>query len=162
VTTTFGPALNLNDTPPNGVITVPGCDPDDSGVERDTYENVGVVTIGGVVEEDPSHYCNPPMDLQIIKEIENEIVGNLIFDYSVTVQNIGGTDATGVVMLDLLPPRELPDPPYAGVWANFPAFDGVGDSTFEIEDSHAGRPVRYIRQRPGNVCVRRNGARTGL
>jgi uncharacterized repeat protein (TIGR01451 family) len=75
--------------------------------------------------------------------------------YLVTVRNIGSGDATGVVLLDLLPPRCFPgmtdpsgltcpvagqtDPPFAGgTFLRFPGFDensdAVGDPSFRIDN----------------------------
>jgi len=53
------PAENLVDTT-SGVTIVPGCDPDNTGVTRPTYENIGTVVAGNNTDFDPSHYCNPP------------------------------------------------------------------------------------------------------
>ena len=53
------PAENLTTTT-SGVTIVEGCDPDQSGFSRPTYENIGTVTAGVLEDTDPSHYCNPP------------------------------------------------------------------------------------------------------
>ncbi|HMN30006.1 MAG TPA: hypothetical protein PKE45_17775, partial [Caldilineaceae bacterium] len=43
-----------------GLTLVSGCDPDQSGDPRNTYFNLGMVRAAGLVDSDPSHYCNPP------------------------------------------------------------------------------------------------------
>ena len=110
------------------------------------YENIGTATGEGLLpngnttppvsDDDPSHYVaiTPTIDLEVTKSANpEEVIAGTNFFYSVTVENLGPDDATGVVILDLLPPRPLPDPPYAGAFAEFPAFDGVGDAAFEID-----------------------------
>ena len=53
-----GTALALRTTT-ESVTTVPGCNPDGTGRERPTYENIGSVVLGEITRSDPSHYCNP-------------------------------------------------------------------------------------------------------
>jgi uncharacterized repeat protein (TIGR01451 family) len=57
--TAQGIAPDLN-VPPPGVTIVDGCDPDETGITRSTYENIGTVSITGDSDQDPSHYCNAP------------------------------------------------------------------------------------------------------
>jgi uncharacterized repeat protein (TIGR01451 family) len=58
-----GVALDLDGTVPSGIVIVDGCNPDGTDVPgpRNTYENIGTVTVPGAGDSDPSHYCNPPM-----------------------------------------------------------------------------------------------------
>jgi uncharacterized repeat protein (TIGR01451 family) len=44
----------------SGVTIVAGCDADNTGNTRETYENLGTVVAGSLTDSDPSHYCNPP------------------------------------------------------------------------------------------------------
>ncbi|MDJ0767879.1 MAG: SdrD B-like domain-containing protein [Ilumatobacter sp.] len=58
--TAVGVAADLTD-PPAGTAVVAGCanSPAAGSPERDTYENVGTVTVPGGSDADLSHYCNP-------------------------------------------------------------------------------------------------------
>jgi len=56
------PAQNLN-APTGGITVVSGCNPAATTVPGDqaTYFNIGSVTVPGASDDDPSHYCNPPL-----------------------------------------------------------------------------------------------------
>ncbi|MEZ4706828.1 MAG: choice-of-anchor E domain-containing protein [Caldilineaceae bacterium] len=77
-----GVALNLVFTL-EGVTTVNGCDPSNSGKTRLAYENIGAVQINDLSDSDPSHYCNPSMEnnpgIAIIK-LTNELDANSMDD----------------------------------------------------------------------------------
>lgn len=51
------------DTPTAGTTIVSGCNPGATQVpgSQPTYFNVGQVTVPGASDNDPSHYCNPPV-----------------------------------------------------------------------------------------------------
>ena len=59
--TASGSAANLQ-SPPSGISVVIGCNPTASSApgSRNTYRNIGTVTVPGATASDPSHYCNPP------------------------------------------------------------------------------------------------------
>ena len=86
------------------------------------------------------------IDLQIDKAAVPDNIGAFLdFDYVVTVSNLGPADATGVVLLDLMPARVVgSDPPLAAPFDAFPCFgdyvDGggsgqncIGDASFQID-----------------------------
>lgn len=137
VYTASGFADTLTSTTPN---TVPGC-----GTDRPTYENVGTVDAGSASDSDPSHYCNPAIevDLQIeMIAIPEEVIAGTDFVYTLRVTNLGPDPATGVVVLDALPARTLGVDaalfaPAAG-FEQFPFFDensdDVGDPFFRINN----------------------------
>lgn len=53
--------------PDPGVTVVDGCDPDNTGVARPTYQNIGTVESGNVADSDPSFYCNYDPGIEIKK-----------------------------------------------------------------------------------------------
>ncbi len=53
-----GTAVNLSEDH-TAVTVVPGCDPNQTGQTRATYENIGTVTVRNLSASAPSHYCNP-------------------------------------------------------------------------------------------------------
>jgi uncharacterized repeat protein (TIGR01451 family) len=55
------------------VTIVDGCNPGGSAAPgvRETYRNIGVVTVPGAQDDDPSHYCNPPTPGIVIKKYTN-------------------------------------------------------------------------------------------
>lgn len=53
-----GMALDLR-AEHQGVVIVPGCDPNNNGIKQPAYENIGLVQAGDQQASDPSHYCNP-------------------------------------------------------------------------------------------------------
>ncbi|MEZ4613116.1 MAG: choice-of-anchor E domain-containing protein [Caldilineaceae bacterium] len=60
--TATAPALNLNDAGATQNHTVvQGCNEDGTGAFgwRNTYKNIGTVTVPGAEDTDPAHYCNP-------------------------------------------------------------------------------------------------------
>jgi len=59
-------------TSTSGVQIVAGCDPDQTGITRPTYENIGTVVAGDQTDEDPSHYCNPPAPGIDIEKLTND------------------------------------------------------------------------------------------
>jgi hypothetical protein len=65
-----GTALDLND-PANADVVVDGC-LDSQGRPRNTYENIGTVTIPGDSDADPSHYCNPEPEFSFIKKVNGD------------------------------------------------------------------------------------------
>jgi uncharacterized repeat protein (TIGR01451 family) len=67
-----GTAGNLA-TPSAGVTVVAGCNPSGSQApgSRNTYRNVGTVTVPGASASDPSHYCNPAAPGITIKKYTN-------------------------------------------------------------------------------------------
>ena len=66
--TASGGVLDLAGPLPVGVTVVPGCNPNDvPGQDRQTYVNVGTVTIPTDTDNDPSHYCNPEPQIDIEK-----------------------------------------------------------------------------------------------
>lgn len=60
-------------TPEPGTVVVDGCNPGGLAVpgERETYRNLGQVTVPGASDEDPAHYCNPPGPGILIKKFVN-------------------------------------------------------------------------------------------
>lgn len=55
-----------------GTVTVPGCDPSNSGLTRPAYQNIGTVIVNTLTDFDPSHYCNPPEPgIEIVKLVNN-------------------------------------------------------------------------------------------
>ncbi len=65
----FGIAADLLNSPSN--ITVPGCDPNHTGLTRPAYENIGTVVALTVSDADKSHYCNPPTPGLAIEKLTN-------------------------------------------------------------------------------------------
>ncbi|MCX6050558.1 MAG: carboxypeptidase regulatory-like domain-containing protein [Chloroflexi bacterium] len=65
-----GTAVNLLDNS-TGITKVPGCDPNQTGVMRLAYENIGMVTAGTSADADASHYCNPPTPAIDIEKFTN-------------------------------------------------------------------------------------------
>ncbi|MFN8496183.1 MAG: SdrD B-like domain-containing protein [Caldilineaceae bacterium] len=53
-----GTAVNLFEAHTT-VAIVPGCDANQTGQTRPTYENIGTVTVRDLSASAPSHYCNP-------------------------------------------------------------------------------------------------------
>lgn len=55
------------------VTIIDGCNPDGSAAPgvRETYRNIGVVTVPGAQDDDPSHYCNVPTPGIVIKKYTN-------------------------------------------------------------------------------------------
>ncbi len=64
-----GAAADLLSNPGN--VTVPGCDPNQTGLTRLAYENIGTVTAPNVSDTDKSHYCNPPAPGLAIEKLTN-------------------------------------------------------------------------------------------
>jgi len=67
-----GVVQNL-EAPTVPVTIVDGCNPGGSAAPgvRETYRNIGVVTVPGAQGEDPSHYCNVPTPGIVIKKYTN-------------------------------------------------------------------------------------------
>lgn len=55
------------------VTIVDGCNPGGAAAPgvRETYRNIGFVTVPGAEDNDPSHYCNPPQPGIVIKKYTN-------------------------------------------------------------------------------------------
>lgn len=55
------------------VTIVDGCNPGGTAApgNRETYRNIGAVTVPGATAEDPSHYCNPAEPAIVIKKFTN-------------------------------------------------------------------------------------------
>ena len=55
------------------VTIVDGCNPGGAAAPgvRETYRNIGVVTVPGAQDDDPSHYCNTPTPGIVIKKYTN-------------------------------------------------------------------------------------------
>ena len=104
-----GTALNLM-TGSVTVKTVPGCDPGSSGISSTTYENIGAVTVGELVDSDPSHYCNPSEpDIDIEKatngEDADDPTGPMIevsdpVNWTYAVTNTGNVTLTEITVTD--------------------------------------------------------------
>ncbi|MEM7130744.1 MAG: choice-of-anchor E domain-containing protein, partial [Chloroflexota bacterium] len=63
----IGVAQDLT-APDPGTIVVDGCDPDNTGAKRATYQNIAIVQAGSSSDSDASHYCQPPVrSLDILK-----------------------------------------------------------------------------------------------
>ncbi|MEZ4864078.1 MAG: SdrD B-like domain-containing protein [Caldilineaceae bacterium] len=90
-----GTAVNLTTTQA-GLTIVAGCDPNNAGVTRPTYRNIGTVTAQQLTATDPSHYCNVLL----------ASVGNLVF---------GDIDPTGSTPAEIEAGNGLQDPGEAGI-----------------------------------------------
>lgn len=66
------------DAPIPGTTIVPGCNPGGTTApgERPVYENLGFVTIPGMTDSDPSHYCNPAAPAIVILKLTNGFDAN--------------------------------------------------------------------------------------
>ncbi|RIK37537.1 MAG: hypothetical protein DCC55_23950 [Chloroflexi bacterium] len=69
------PAQNLSNAT-GGTTIVPGCDPSGTGLTRNTYRNIGAVTVNNLTDTDPSHYCNPAPGIEIKKFTNNADADN--------------------------------------------------------------------------------------
>jgi large repetitive protein len=89
--------------------TVPGCDPDQTGFTRPAYRNIATVTVSGVTDSDPSHYCNPAApSIDIAKQAEGpdsrDVVRGAAVTFTITVTNTGNVDLSNVTVTDPLAP----------------------------------------------------------